>query len=413
MAANTLLTLTKITPKALMVLENANTFTRTINRQYSKEFAVAGAQIGATINIRRPAQFTVSTGPALAPQAITESYIPLTLSYQDHVDINITSADLALDVNDFSELVLEPAVAALANKIDDRLAGIATLGTANYFGSAGSNSVSYNSYLQAAAILDNEAVPQDRRFGAISANSAALLRDNLKGLLRPASFLDELFTSGQFYGNMDGINMLMDQNMQTLTSGVQGGTPVTAAAVGINTGWAATSTFSSTGWSSGASTLNAGDIIYFGTGATAALPVNPQNRRVYSAAQRPFTVVTTTSDVTGTMSITVSPAVIYGGQFQNVNIQVGSGATITTVATTGQVVRNDLVYHRDAYTIGFADLPIVGGVDMCVRRVDKKSGVSMRATRQYTIQDDSLPTRLDVLYGGAVIRDTLGCRVLS
>ena len=44
--ANTLLTISKITNEALMVLENSLTFTSEVNREYDDQFAVAGAKLG-------------------------------------------------------------------------------------------------------------------------------------------------------------------------------------------------------------------------------------------------------------------------------------------------------------------------------------------------------------------------------
>ena len=48
---NNLLTISKITNEALMVLENEHTFTSEVNRDYDDQFAVVGAKIGATVNV--------------------------------------------------------------------------------------------------------------------------------------------------------------------------------------------------------------------------------------------------------------------------------------------------------------------------------------------------------------------------
>jgi len=44
--ANNLLTISKITNEALMVLENELTFTSEVDRNYDDQFAVVGAKIG-------------------------------------------------------------------------------------------------------------------------------------------------------------------------------------------------------------------------------------------------------------------------------------------------------------------------------------------------------------------------------
>jgi hypothetical protein len=40
-------------------------------------------------------------------------------------------------------------------------------------------------------------------------------------------------------------------------------------------------------------------------------------------------------------------------------------------------------------------------------------GLSMRVVRQYTINNDSIPTRVDVLYGWAPLYPELACRVAA
>ena len=55
--SNNLLTISKITNEALMVLENELTFTGEVDRNYDDQFAVVGAKIGQTVNVRRPGRF--------------------------------------------------------------------------------------------------------------------------------------------------------------------------------------------------------------------------------------------------------------------------------------------------------------------------------------------------------------------
>jgi hypothetical protein len=48
-------------------------------------------------------------------------------------------------------------------------------------------------------------------------------------------------------------------------------------------------------------------------------------------------------------------------------------------------------------------------VDMASRQVH--NGISMRIVRQYDINNDRLPCRIDVLYGYSTIRPQMGCRI--
>ena len=108
--ANNLLTISKITNEALMVLENELTFTSEVDRNYDDQFAVVGAKIGNTVNVRRPGRFIGTTGPALNVEDFNETSVPVTLSTQFHVDTQFTTQDLALSLDMFSDRVLKPAV---------------------------------------------------------------------------------------------------------------------------------------------------------------------------------------------------------------------------------------------------------------------------------------------------------------
>ena len=145
--ANNLLTISKITNEALMVLENELTFTSEVDRNYDDQFAVVGAKIGNTVNVRRPGRFIGTTGPALNVEDFNETSVPVTLSTQFHVDTQFTTQDLALSLDMFSDRVLKPAVAAIANKIDRDGLVTAAANTANIVGVAGTPPTGLITYL--------------------------------------------------------------------------------------------------------------------------------------------------------------------------------------------------------------------------------------------------------------------------
>jgi len=112
--------------------------------------------------------------------------------------------------------------------------------------------------------------------------------------------------------------------------------------------------------------------------------------------------------------VTVSPAVITAGQFQNVSIPTtSSSAAVTQFNSTGVVSPQNIIMHRNAFTLAVADLELPEGVHFAGRASDKEIGLSMRVVRQYTINNDSIPTRLDVLYGWAPLYPELACRVAA
>src|ERR1700678_3653977 len=118
MAQNTLLTIGMITRETLAVLENELTFTRKISRAYDKYFAKEGAKIGSVLNVRLPVRFTQTQGQGLVLQDLTESSVPVVLTTQYQRSFAVTSADLALNIDDLRKRFIRPAMMSMANQID-------------------------------------------------------------------------------------------------------------------------------------------------------------------------------------------------------------------------------------------------------------------------------------------------------
>lgn len=397
-----------------MVLENELTFTSEVNRDYNDQFAVVGAKIGNTVNVRRPGRFIGTTGPALNVEDLNETSVPVTLSTQFHVDTQFTTQDLALSLDMFSDRVLKPAIAAIANKIDFDGLTMAKNSTANIVGTAGTPPTGLITYLTAQAYLDSEGAPRDgRRSCIIEPFTSATIVDSLKGLFNPQTEVSSQYKKGLMGRDSGGMNWKMDQNVVNQTFGSYVGKTLTvdttSASFGIATGWASSSTITLTASSS--LTVNQGDVIQI----DGVYAVNPQNRSAYGSGKlRSFVVTATTTVGTGGTAVTVSPAIITAGQFQNVTVTTTSAsAAVTPFANNGEVSPQNIIMHRNAFTLATADLEIPDGVHFAGRASDKELGLSIRVVRQYTINNDSIPTRLDVLYGWAPLYQELACRVAA
>jgi hypothetical protein len=411
--SNNLLTISKITNEALMVLENELTFTSEVDRNYDDQFAVVGAKIGNTVNVRKPGRFIGTTGPALNVEDFNETSVPVTLSTQFHVDTQFTTQDLALSLDMFSDRVLKPAIAAIANKIDRDGMAMATLQTANIVGTAGTPPTGLITYLTAGAYLDSEGAPRDgRRSCIVEPFTSATIVDSLKGLFVPQEAIGEQYRKGLMGRDSAGMNWKMDQNVVSQTFGSFAGTATvntTTASGFLTSGWASSSTITLT--ATGTVALNAGDTFQI----AGVYAVNPQNRQAYGTNKlRNFVVKTAVTGTDGTLSVVVSPAVITAGQFQNVSIPTtASTAAVSFFNKTGTVSPQNIIMHRNAFTLAVADLELPEGVHFAGRASDKEIGLSMRVVRQYTINNDSIPTRLDVLYGWAPLYPELACRVAA
>ena len=411
--SNNLLTISKITNEALMVLENELTFTGQVDRNYDDQFAVVGAKIGSTVNVRRPGRFIGTTGPALVVEDFNETSVPVTLTTQFHVDTQFTTQDLALSLDMFSDRVLKPGIAAIANKMDRDGLVTAKNNTANIVGTAGTAPTGLITYLTAAAYLDSEGAPRDgRRSVIVEPFTSATIVDNLKGLFNPTETISKQYTKGLMGRDSGGMNWYMDQNVVSQQFGSYATSVlscnVTTATGFLSSGWAYSSNIT-IGAATAAATLNQGDTFTI----AGVYAVNPQNRQSYGKL-RNFVVQSTTAIASGgTATVTVVPAVITGGQFQNVSVTTTGSQTVTPFDNTGKTSPQNILMHKNAFTMACADLELPEGVHFAGRASDKELGLSLRVVRQYTINNDSIPTRIDVLYGWAPLYPELACRIAS
>ncbi len=386
--------------------------------EYDDQFAVVGAKIGNTVNVRRPGRFIGTTGPALSVEDFNETSVPVVLTTQFHVDTQFTTQDLALSLDMFSDRVLKPCVAAIANKIDRDGLLMGKNNTGNIVGVPGTPPTGLITYLTAGAYLDAEGAPRDgRRCVVIEPFTAATIVDSLKGLFVPQEAIAEQYRKGLMGRDSGGMNWKMDQNVISHTFGswatAAGALTVNGAGQGLAAGWGLTSTISLNTTQS--VTLNQGDVIQLG----GVFGVNPQNRQPYGSNRlRNFVVQSTVTSGSGNFNVTVFPAMIYGGQFQNVSASPAGGAAVTNTSlaagtANAQVSPQNLLFHRNAYVLAVADLELPEGVHFAGRASDKEVGLSIRVVRQYTINNDAIPTRLDVLYGWAPLYGELACRIAA
>jgi len=435
--SNNLLTISDITNESLMVLENECVFSDKVTREYDDKFAIPGAKIGYTVNVRRPARFKGTVGPALSVEDFVESSVPVTLTTQFHVDTQFSTADLLLSMDEFSKRLIKPAVATIANKIDFDGLQFAYQNTANAVGTPGTKPAAALTALTAKAIMDSEATPDDgERCIILDPFSMISMADALKGLFNPQASIGEQYKKGMLGKATLGFDWYQDQNVNSYNVGAQGGTPVFATAgtssALITSGWQDNGTLYTTGWTASTNVLNVGDVITI----AGVYAVNPQNRAQWGSNQlrqfvvRPavgslsngtFTPITNsfgqvvggkyTSDGSGVLQLTIAPAIISGGQFQNVSAAPANNASITVFGAGGTYSPQSMALHRNAFTLATADLELPDGVHFAGRAADKKTGMSIRIVRQYTINNDAIPTRMDVLYGWASLYRELACRV--
>lgn len=401
--ANTNLTSSIITNESLAVLENNLTFAKGVNREYDDKFAVAGAKIGSTLNIRKPARYVGRTGAAIGVEDHTETQVPLVLDTQYGVDTSFTSQELTLSIDEFSDRIIKPAMATIANKIDRDGLQMAYQSTYNAVGTPGTTPATAAVILAAGAKLDFEAAPRDKQRSLIIDPLAnASMVDVLKGLFQSSDKIADQYEEGNM-GLAFGFKWSMDQNVIAHTVGPLGGTPLVngvpaqGATTLVTDGWTA----------SAASRLKKGDVFTIAN----VYAVNPQSRQSTGQLRQFVVTADVSSDGSGNLTAAISPAIQSTGAFATVSALPADNAAITVLGAANTITPANLAFHKDAFVLGSADLLIPKGVDMASRSASKKVGLSVRMVRQYTISADTFVTRFDVLYGYKAVYPELACRI--
>jgi hypothetical protein len=398
--AQSLLTIDMITNKALEILENNLVITRNVNRQYDDSFAVEGAKIGDTLRIRLPDRALVTDGAALQVQEVQQQFTTLTIASQKHIGVNFTSAEMALSLDDFADRVLKPRVSQLAASIDADVAN-AFQNIYQSVGTPGTTPATSLVLLQAQQKLNEAAAVMSPRYATVNPAANAGLVEGMKGLFNPTSTISRQFKNGMMGEGILGYEEInMSQSIKQHTTGSRTGAHTVTTT--ISTQGAATINITGTG----TQTIKKGDVFTI----AGVFAVNPQTRESTGSLQQ-FVVTEDATAVGGAYTgVKISPAIYTSSNaLATVDSFPTSGDTITFLGSASTQYPQNMIYHKDAITFGTADLMLPQGVDMASRKVH--NGISMRIVRQYDINNDRMPCRIDVLYGYSVIRPQMAVRM--
>lgn len=215
--ANTILTPDIIAREALMVLRNNAVMANLVFRDYSDEF-VAG--IGDTITVRKPATFEAkefTSGGTITVQNATETGVEVKMDKHLDVSFAVTAKEMTLDIADFSQQFLVPAMQAFADKVDSYIISLADAITTNKATMAGANATVADVVNTRAFLTKNAAPLADRRFVYNSAIESDLLKTDM---FTNASAVGDAGTALReaSLGRKFGMDFYVDQNMDSATT---------------------------------------------------------------------------------------------------------------------------------------------------------------------------------------------------
>lgn len=407
--SNTILTLGSgaITRKALSILHNKLVFVRSIDRQYDDRFAVKGAKIGDVLDIRLPNEFTVRTGAVMDAQDVTENMHELTLGTQKGVDINFSSAELLLSMDEFADRILDPAMARLAAEVDKTVIDAeykkvwnmvyTTIGTAPVIADIQSGR----------AKLQKGLAPLGNRTALMESLGMNTVVNDGKAFFSPSSEISRQYKEG-LVGHMSGFEFVESELVPTHTNGTRT-TAGTCDLSAISNGAETLSLVATTG-----EVYAKGDIITL----AGVYAVNQETKAPYAHLQQIVVKTAATAAGSAIAALAIYPTLYKSGPKQNVYCADWTDATAATVVdlagssgSASTAYSQHLLYHKNAFAFVSGDLELPQGVDFAAREV--YDGISMRIVRNFDIVNDKFPCRIDVFFGHTSPRPQWACRALG
>ncbi|NGX95118.1 MAG: hypothetical protein G4V63_07785 [Candidatus Afipia apatlaquensis] len=393
---------------SLAILENELTMANAVYRGYEGEFdkKINGYEVGDTITIRKPTDFTVRSTITASAQDVTEAKTTIQVNSIAGVDFAFTSQQLTQNIGELSERVIRPAMIQIANQID-----VATMNLykdiPQWVGTPGTLVQSFAGFAKGAQNLDQRSVPQDSRSAILAPADFWALAGSQTALYSQA-INNKSYREGEI-GKIGGINTFMSQNAPTFTTGPMGGTPLVNGAsqnTTYDTTGANTQTLITDGWTAAAAArVVKGDVFTI----AGVYDVNPVTKATLPILKQFVVVSNGSSDGSGNLTLTIAPQIITSGAFQTVSAAPADNAAMTFVGTANTGYTNNLFFHKNAFAL--CTVPMVkppGAVD-CSRQ--SKNGLSVRVIPFYDGTNDKSTWRLDVLYGVKTIDPRLAVRV--
>lgn len=376
--ANTFLTTQIIAREALIRLRNFLVMRALVYTDYSNTFQ----KQGDTIRVKKPAVYVADEfGGSINLQAITEDSVNITLDHIADVSVNWTSKEKALNIDQFNQQVLDPAMEAIAQKIDEDIYKDCYKSVANYIGTSGTTPDGLDDFANAALMLNLNKVPLANRVAVWDPTAHS------KFSILPAIVSAEKSGSTQALregsiGRIQGMDNYMTQNVQTHVAG-------TFSAVSdpkVNTLSVVDSNTIVLKGGAGTETIKKGDIFYITTGG----------KNYYYAA------ASDTAAVAGVVTITTVDKVKAA--------HIVDSVVVFPDKTAGGHVAN-LAFIRNAFA--FVSRPLEVPMGGATGYSASFEGISLRVTAGYDMTTKTEILSIDTLYGVKAVYPQVACRILG
>jgi len=370
--ANTFISVKQIARETLPRLIDNLVFPNLIYRDIGQ---TGSAKKHATVAIRRPVKLTAqdfSASDGVNTQNIAEESVNVKLDRIATVDAEVSALEGALDFDSVKRLFIEPAAAALAEKINND--GLDLYRDIPYVaGEAGKTPGALSDFALAAYMLDSNKVPTSSRSAVWSPEATAAFKQ-IPALISAEKNGESAALRSGAVGDVFGISNYMTQAVRYHEAGnlSAGSGKIIVDSKGTNKDEVILTTNSAGGLTGG---VVKGDVLKIGV-------------KTYTVKQD--------SDAQGSkISVKLYPAA---------NVSSGEEVIVTPSHSA------NLVFHPSAFGFVSRPLPAPAGVESYVTTYN---GISLRVVRGYDMKYKREMLSMDVLYSFATLYPELACRYMG
>jgi hypothetical protein len=299
--------------------------------------------------------------------------------------MTFSQKELALDIAEFSKLYVAPAMSTLAGVVEANCLQTMAESCFNAI-TLPVTAVDRTDIISAGVYLNQYLAPagKGQRTLILDPVAQGQFIDGNASLFNPSANITSQYLTGNT-GNAYGFDVSMSQGVYTLTRGT------------ANSGYlvnGAGQSGSSLIVDTGTGTLNKSDRFTI----AGVFAVNPQTKQSLGRLQQ-FTVTSAHAGGAGTLSIL--PAIVTSGQYQNVTAGPADNAAITVYGTSGVNYPQNLAFANNAVLFATAAMerPEAGAKSSVL----SANGINMSLTSQYDIDSHSTKYRFDILFGFQVV----------
>ena len=398
MATNSILNPSIITKRAMVEFKNAMVMLEKVDRQLDPLFE---GKIGDTVSVRKRVRYTAHNAADITSNIndTVEGKVNVTLDQRKVVAMEFSSQELSLDIEEFSDRYVRPAMIELAQQVESDIADQYKK-IWNFTGTPGTNPSTFLQIGTAGTILDEGAVPMGMgdRCAFYTPAASLTLADGLKGVF-PSAIATKAIEYAMV-GDYAGFNVYKSQSLKTHTVGAHGGSPKVDGASQNVTYLTAkdgyTQSLITDGWTNSITGILLEGDTFTIVGVNS---VNPRTREDTGRLQSFVVRADANSGAsTGPATLTIAPAIITSGANQTVTAAPANNANIVvTSGTASASYSQNLAFTKDAITVAFGKLvKPIGNVQYGQESMD---GVSVRLVGDYNVLTDVNTWRFDVLYG--------------